>query len=236
MSTLIRMQRSYPTSCHNVIYMLFLLPHDIWSSSKLTSLSRRRDSNSWLTLNLSMVMHFLIWLTRGAQRYLSQIERGKSHLDWPCHTVCFLANPKTTFITTQLHSSIWWLLSQTMPFSSNYTLINMMEICFQSSYRFIYDGNMFPIQYYVYFKVHRPSPQDLREFARRVLHNPLTCTPGWAPSQVSVHESTFECSRGGSNPWLECFGTWDALCRVWDIWNLIFVKWRFWVLTETTIS
>ena len=114
MSTPICTQRSYQTSHHNVIYMLFLLPHDIWSNSKLTSLSRRRDSNSWLTLNLSMVMHFLIWLTRGAQRYLSQTEKGKSHLDWPCVTACFLANPKTTFITTQLRSSVWWLLSKSV--------------------------------------------------------------------------------------------------------------------------
>ena len=114
MSTLIRMQRSYPTSCHNVIYMLFLLPHDIWSSSKLTSLSRCHDLDPWLTLNPSMAMHFLIWLTRGAQRYLSQTERGKSHLDWPCLTTCFLANPKTTFITIQLRSSVWWLLNKSI--------------------------------------------------------------------------------------------------------------------------
>ena len=114
MSTPIRMQRSYQTSRHNVIYMLFLLPHDIWSCSKLTSLSRYHDSDLLLTLNLRMAMHFLIWITRGAQRYLSQVERGKSHLDCPCLTACFLANPKTTFITTQLQSSIWWLLSKSI--------------------------------------------------------------------------------------------------------------------------
>ena len=114
MSTPIRTQRSYQTSRHNVIYMLFLLPHDIWSCSKLTSLSRCRDSDPWLTLNLRMAMHFLIWITRGAQRYLSQVERGKSHLDCPCLTTCFLANPKTTFITAQLRSSVWWLLSKSI--------------------------------------------------------------------------------------------------------------------------
>ena len=114
MSTPMRTQRSYLTSRYNIIYMLFLLPHDIWSSSKLTSLSRCHDLDPWLTLNPSMAMHFLIWLTRGAQRYLSQIERGKSHLDWPCLTACFLANLKTTFITTQLRSSVWWLLSKSI--------------------------------------------------------------------------------------------------------------------------
>ena len=114
MSTPIRTQRSYQTSHHNVIYMLFLLPHDIWSCSKLTSLSRCRDSDPWLTLNLRMDIHFLIWITRGAQRYLSQVERGKFHLDCPCLTACFLANLKTTFITTQLRSSIWWLLGKSI--------------------------------------------------------------------------------------------------------------------------
>jgi len=120
MSTPIRTQGSYQTSRHNIIYMLFPLPHDIWSSLKLTSLSRCRDSDPWLTLNLRMAMHFLIWITRGAQRYLSQVERGKSHLDCPCLTACFLANPKTTFITTQLRSSIWWLLSKS---------IHILSIC-----------------------------------------------------------------------------------------------------------
>ena len=114
MSTPVCTQRSYQMSHHNVIYMLFLLPHDIWSCSKLTSLSRCRDSDPWLTLNLSMAMHFLIWLTWGVQRYLSQTERGKSHLDWPCVTACFLANPKTILITTQLRSSVWWLLSKSI--------------------------------------------------------------------------------------------------------------------------
>ena len=112
MSTPICTQRSYQTSLHNVIYMLFLLPHDIWSSSKLTSLSRCCDSGLWLTLNPSMALHFLIWMTRGPQRYLSQVERGKSHLDCPCLTACLLANSKATFITTQLRSSVWWLLSK----------------------------------------------------------------------------------------------------------------------------
>ena len=114
MSTPIRTQSSYQTSRHNVIYMLFLLPRDIWSCSKLTSLSRCRDSGPWLTLNLCMAMYFLIWITRGTKRYLSQVERGKSHLDCPCLTVCFLANTKTTFITTQLRSSVWWLLSKSI--------------------------------------------------------------------------------------------------------------------------
>ena len=40
--------------------------------------------NPWLTLNPSMAMHFLIRITRGAQRYLSLVERGKSHLDRLC--------------------------------------------------------------------------------------------------------------------------------------------------------
>ena len=114
MSAPIRTQRSYQMSRHNVICMLFLLPHDIWSCSKLTSLSRCRGSDPCLTLNLRMAMHFLIWITQGAQRYLSQVERGKSHLDCPCLIACFLANPKTTFITTQLRSSVWWLLSKSI--------------------------------------------------------------------------------------------------------------------------
>ena len=114
MSTPIRTQRTYLMSHHNVIYMLFLLPYDIWSSSKLTSLSRCRDLDPWLTLNLGMAMHFLIWLTRVAQKYLYQVERGKSLLDWPRLTACFLTNPKTTFITTQLRSSVWWLLNKSV--------------------------------------------------------------------------------------------------------------------------
>ena len=120
MSTPLCTQRSYQTSRRYVIYILFLLPHDIWSCSKLTSLSRCHDSDPWLTLNLRMAMHFLIWITRGAKRYLSQVERGKSHLDSPCLRACFLANPKTTFITTQLWSSIWWLLSKS---------IHILSIC-----------------------------------------------------------------------------------------------------------
>ena len=36
--------------------------------------------NPWLTLNPSIAMHFLIRITRGAQRYLSLVERGKSIL------------------------------------------------------------------------------------------------------------------------------------------------------------
>ena len=51
--------------------------------------------NPWLTLNPSM--HFLIRITRGAQRYLSLTERGKSHLDRLCLTACFLTDPKTTY-------------------------------------------------------------------------------------------------------------------------------------------
>jgi hypothetical protein len=44
------------------MYMLFPLSHDIWSASKLTSLSRYCELGSfhWLTLNPNTVMHFLI--------------------------------------------------------------------------------------------------------------------------------------------------------------------------------
>ena len=130
MSTPIRTQRSYQMSRHNVIYMLFLLPHDIWSCSKLTSLSRCRDSDPWLTLNLCMTMHFLIWNTRGAQRYLSQVEWGKSHLDCPCLTACFSANPKTTFITIQLRSRVWWPLSKSIHILSTYDNLRFKDTAY----------------------------------------------------------------------------------------------------------
>ena len=104
----------YPDLYPDYLEFLFLLPQDIWSSSKLTSLSRCRVLDPWLTLNFGMTMHFLIWITRGAQRYLSQVERGKSHLDCPCLIACFFANPKTTFITIQLRSSVWWLLNKSI--------------------------------------------------------------------------------------------------------------------------
>jgi hypothetical protein len=47
---------------HNIIYILFPLSHDIWSGSKLTSLSRYSDLESFyrLTLNLSTTMYFMI--------------------------------------------------------------------------------------------------------------------------------------------------------------------------------
>ena len=76
--------------------------------------------NPWLTLNSSMAMHFLIRITRGAQRYLSLIERGKSHLDRLCLTACFLTGPKATFITTLLWCSVWWLLSKSVHILSTY--------------------------------------------------------------------------------------------------------------------
>jgi hypothetical protein len=66
--------------------------------------------NPWLTLNPNTAMHFL----SRAQRYLSQAERGKSHLDWPCLTTCFLTNLRTTFMTIQLQSSVWWLISRSV--------------------------------------------------------------------------------------------------------------------------
>ena len=130
MSTPIRMQRSYQTNRHNVIYMLFLLPHDIWSCSKLTSLSRCRDSDPWLTLNLGMAMHFLIWLTWLAQKYLSQVERGKSLPDWPRLTACFLTNPKTTFITTQLRGSVWWLLNKSVHILSTCDSLKFLDTAY----------------------------------------------------------------------------------------------------------
>jgi hypothetical protein len=73
--------------------------------------------NPWLTLNPSTAMHFFDPITRGVQIYLSQAERGKFHLDWQCHTTCFLTNPRTTFMTTQLQSSVWWLLSRSVHIS-----------------------------------------------------------------------------------------------------------------------
>jgi hypothetical protein len=55
---------------------MFPLSHDIWSGSKLTSLSRYCDLESFhrLTLSRSMAMYFLDPITRGVQRSLSRRE------------------------------------------------------------------------------------------------------------------------------------------------------------------
>jgi hypothetical protein len=49
------------------MYLLFPLSHDIWSCSKLTSLSKyyELESFQWLTLNPNTTMHFLIQSLEG---------------------------------------------------------------------------------------------------------------------------------------------------------------------------
>jgi hypothetical protein len=65
-----------------------------------------------------------------AQRYLSQAERGKSYLDWPCLTACFLTNLRTTFMTTQLRSSVWWLLSRSVHILSTCDNLRSKDIAY----------------------------------------------------------------------------------------------------------
>jgi len=61
--------------------MLFPLSHDIWSGSKLTSLSRycELESFQWLTLNPSTAMHFLIQSLEGP-RDISLTKRGTNSI------------------------------------------------------------------------------------------------------------------------------------------------------------
>jgi hypothetical protein len=61
--------------------MLFPLSHDIWSSSKLTSLPRycELESFQWLTLYPSTAMHFLIESLEGL-RDISLKKRGTNSI------------------------------------------------------------------------------------------------------------------------------------------------------------
>jgi hypothetical protein len=61
--------------------MLFPLSHDIWSGSKLASLSRycELESFHWLTLNPSMAMHFLIQSLEGPKD-ISLKKRGTNFI------------------------------------------------------------------------------------------------------------------------------------------------------------
>src|SRR6185436_8772938 len=77
-----------------------------------------------------MAMHFLIRITQGTQRYLSLVERGKSHLDRLCLTTCFLTDPKATFITTLLRCSIWWLLSKSVHILSTYDDLRSLDTAY----------------------------------------------------------------------------------------------------------
>ena len=80
--------------------------------------------NPWLTLNLAWPC--ISWSeSLEGPRDISLAERGKSHLDRPCLTACFLTDPKAIFITTQLRSSVWWLLSKSIHISS--TCDNLMS-------------------------------------------------------------------------------------------------------------
>jgi hypothetical protein len=57
---------------HNIIYMQFPLSHDIWSSSKLTSLYHcDLESLYRLTFNPSTIVHFLIQSLEAAEISLS---------------------------------------------------------------------------------------------------------------------------------------------------------------------
>ena len=97
-------KRTITTSCtcHSLCLTIFGLA-PCWP------LSTSCDSESLIRLTLNMSHgHAFLDLIRVAQRYLSHEERGKSHLDEPYLTSCMLlANPKATFMTTQLRSSVW---------------------------------------------------------------------------------------------------------------------------------
>ena len=55
-----------------------------------------------------MAIHFLIQLSRGAQRCLSWYLGGAESILIHSHLIpCFTMHPKTTFMTTLLRSSVW---------------------------------------------------------------------------------------------------------------------------------
>jgi hypothetical protein len=85
----------------NIMYILFPLSHNILSGSKVTSLSRycELESFQWLTLNSNTIMHYLIRSLEGP-RYISIKKRGMNSI------LIDHDKPKTTFTTTQLQSSI----------------------------------------------------------------------------------------------------------------------------------
>jgi hypothetical protein len=113
-------QRSYQTSCHNLIYCYSLCLMIFGLAPSWPLFLDFVIRNPWLILNPSTAMHFLIRSLEGPRDISLNQRGGKSRLDWPCLTACFLTNPRTTFMTTQLRSSVWWLLSR---------LVHILSIC-----------------------------------------------------------------------------------------------------------